>query len=276
MQKFSYHTHSTFSDGQNTASEMIEHAAAIGLDEFGISDHLIVHKNIEQLRFCGAAKKIFHSSFDNELVDLCNKHADEIRKASKKYGIKTRVGYEADYFTYNGWIEEFDDFLKKIDYDYLISGNHYFMSSNGEDIFDIWCFQKYKDIAPEDTTVYLKRHFQTLSKAVASKRFWFLAHPDYAQTVYGYNESDYQTEFYNTVQALLSTKTGCEISTKGLRKFGHFYPSKNILSQLIEKNIPIIVSDDAHEANQICSFFDDAENELAQLGCKNRLIFAEK
>lgn len=254
---------------------MIEHAAALGLDEIGISDHLIVHKNINQLLSYKETNNSFHFSFD-ETVDMCNKHADEIRKASKKYGIKARVGYEADYFTYNGWAEEFDDFLKKIDYDYLVSGNHYFMSPDGEDIFDIWCFDKYPNKAKEDITAYLNRHFQTLSRAVASGKFLFLAHLDYAQAVASYNEEDYKTEIYNTVQALLSTKTGCEISTKGLRKFGHFYPSKNILSQLIEKNIPIIVSDDAHTTDQLCSFFDEAEQELARLGCKNRLFFPEK
>lgn len=275
MQKFTYHTHSTFSDGKNTVDEMVERAASIGVEEIGISDHLIVHKNIKQLPSYNEVKNSVHTSF-NEVVDLCNKHAEEIRKASKKFGIKTRVGYETDYFTYNGWHEEFDDFLKKIDYDYLISGNHYFMSENGEDIFDIWCFNKYRDYAPEDVTVYLNRHFQTLSATVASGRFWFLAHMDYAQAVTGYCENEYLTAILNIVQALFDAKIGCEISTKGIRKFNHFYPSKNILRALIQNNIPMIISDDAHNADQICSYFIDAENELKDLGCKNRLFFAQK
>ena len=254
---------------------MIAHAAAIGLEEIGISDHLIVHKNAKQMPAYEEVKTILHTSF-NELTDMCNKHAEDIRNVSKKYAINARVGYEADYFTYDGWDEEFADFLKKIDYDYLISGNHYFMSDDGEDIFDIWLFNKYKNLAPENITVYLNRHFQTLSRAILSKRFWFLAHPDYVQVVNGYKEDDYKAEILNVVQALFSTKTGCEISTKGIRKFGHFYPSKNILSQLIEKNIPIIVSDDAHAPDQICSYFDQAEKELAAFNCKERLFFAKK
>ena len=84
-QNFSYHTHTTFSDGVNTVSEMVEHAAKIGLEEIGISDHLIVHKNMKQFHFYNESNNSYHSSFD-EAVDLCNKHADEIRRASKKYG----------------------------------------------------------------------------------------------------------------------------------------------------------------------------------------------
>ena len=254
---------------------MIEQAAKIGLEEIGISDHLIVHKNIKQSHFYKESNNSYHSSFD-ETVDLCNKHADEIRRSSKKYGIKTRVGYETDYFIYNGWREELDDFLKKIDYDYLISGNHYFMSRSGEEIFDIWRFNEYKHLAPESVTVYLKRHFQTLSKAISSRLFWFLAHMDYAQVVSDYNESDYKEEFLNVVQAVSEAKIGCEFSTKGLRKFNYFYPSKNILSQLIEKNIPIIISDDAHATDQIGSFFKEAEEELKNFHCNNRLFFTQK
>lgn len=270
MQKATYHTHTTFSDGKNTVYEMVERAATLGLEEIGISDHLIVHKNVKQLPSYEESKNSVHTSF-NEIVDLCNKHAEEIRHAAKKFGIKTRVGYEADYFTYNGWREEFEDFLSKIDFDYLISGNHYFMSENGEEIFDIWCFDRYREYAPENITVYLNRHFQTLKEAVASKRFSFLAHLDYVQAVCEYNESDHKEVILNIVQALFDSKTGCEISTKGLRKFGHFYPSKNILTHLLEKNIPMIISDDAHTADQICSNFFDAEQELKTFNCQNRL-----
>lgn len=48
MQKFSYHNHTNFSDGKCSLEDMVAQAKAIGFCEMGISDHLIVHKNIEQ------------------------------------------------------------------------------------------------------------------------------------------------------------------------------------------------------------------------------------
>ena len=39
----SYHNHTDFSDGKATVSEMAAAAEQAGLEEFGISDHLIIH-----------------------------------------------------------------------------------------------------------------------------------------------------------------------------------------------------------------------------------------
>ena len=50
MQNFSYHTHTVFSDGHNTIEEMLDRAEELGWREIGISDHLIVHKNITRSR----------------------------------------------------------------------------------------------------------------------------------------------------------------------------------------------------------------------------------
>ena len=48
MQKFSYHTHTNFSDGSNSLEQMLEKAVSLGWSEIGISDHLIIHKDMKQ------------------------------------------------------------------------------------------------------------------------------------------------------------------------------------------------------------------------------------
>lgn len=47
MQNFSYHTHTNISDGKNTIEEMVAKAVDLGWKEIGISNHLIVHKDIK-------------------------------------------------------------------------------------------------------------------------------------------------------------------------------------------------------------------------------------
>ncbi|MBP5615558.1 MAG: PHP domain-containing protein [Alphaproteobacteria bacterium] len=276
MQKFGLHTHTTFSDGRNTVEEMLRQAVLLGFDQIGISDHLMVHKNIKQtpswdeIENCGGCAS-FHDA-----VDKCNKHAEDIRKTGKMLGISTFVGYEVDYFTYSGWEDEFRDFLKKIDYDYLISGNHFLTSQNGEDIFDIWRFDKTGIFAPEPVDVYLKRHFQTIEESVRSELFLFLAHLDYAQKAKSYVESEHGKALTSIISALKETKTGCEISTKGIRKFGHYYPSERILRELIASDVALIISDDAHATNELGFYFAETEEELTRLKCKNRLNIFKK
>ncbi|MBO4284829.1 MAG: histidinol-phosphatase HisJ family protein [Alphaproteobacteria bacterium] len=268
-QNFSYHTHTLFSDGKNTIDEMLEQAVKIGFKQIGISDHLIVHKNLTKMpSYCETTV-----GFDDFKTarEACARHAEQIRKAAKKYPLKVYVGYEVDYFTYNGWEDEFRDLAKKIDYDYFISGNHFFMSENGEDIFDIWRYDDHPNTAPEEISVYLRRHFQTMRQAVQSKMFFFLAHLDYAQKIKDYRQNDYVKEINDVLKMLCKTKTGCEISTKGLRRYGHFFPSKDIIKALIKQNIPLVISDDAHHIDELGSFFDKAEETLAALGASCRL-----
>ena len=74
IQNFGYHTHTYFSDGANTVDEMIEQACHLGFREIGISDHLIVHKNIKQSPSYQETVKTSHSCFD-EMIDVCNIHA---------------------------------------------------------------------------------------------------------------------------------------------------------------------------------------------------------
>ena len=47
-QNSTFHTHTIFSDGENTVEEMIFCAKNLGFETIGISDHLTVHKNIKQ------------------------------------------------------------------------------------------------------------------------------------------------------------------------------------------------------------------------------------
>ena len=48
MQKYTYHCHTTFSDGKSSIKEMLDQAVRLGFTEIGISDHLAVHKNFMQ------------------------------------------------------------------------------------------------------------------------------------------------------------------------------------------------------------------------------------
>lgn len=268
-QKFSYHTHTLFSDGKNTIDEMLEQAVKIGFEQIGISDLLIVHKNLTKMpSYCETT--VGFEDFETAR-QACLRHAEQIRKAAKKYPLKVYVGYEVDYFTYNGWEDEFRDLAKNIDYDYFISGNHFFMSKSGEDIFDIWRYDDHPNTAPEEISVYLRRHFQTMQQAIQSKMFFFLAHLDYAQKIKDYRQNDYADEINDVIEALSETKTGCEISTKGLRRYGHFFPSDDIIKALIKQHTPLIISDDAHHIDELGSFFSKAEETLIKFGALHRL-----
>ena len=102
MQKFSYHTHTTFSDGRSSAKEMIERAVSLGWKEIGISDHFIVHKNMRNSASWPRWKKQLNM-FNNDFYETYEKfarHIEEIRILCEQYPIKIKIGAEVDFFTY--------------------------------------------------------------------------------------------------------------------------------------------------------------------------------
>lgn len=274
MQKFSYHTHTDFSDGHNTPEEMLQQAADLGWEEIGISDHLIVHKNIRQSfswpRWERTDKiEIFHADFSEAADGFC-RHADHLRKLARRYNLKVRVGAEVDFFDYDGWAEEFAAFRHRVGLDYCISGNHFLPLNNGKQILDA------KDSAMLDQNALqaaLRLHFATVTAAACSGMFAFIAHLDYLRKIPQWAEQAFAAEKTAVTAALAKSAVGTELSSKGIRKQGYFYPEENWLKQIIEADIPLVISDDAHRIEELGFEFDKAEALLQQLGCHKRWRF---
>lgn len=276
IQDFTYHCHTNFSDGKNSLEEMVAQAQNLGFSHIGISDHLIVHKNIEQspswqMMVSRSDAHIYKRDFKSALPAF-QKHCDEIHEFSRRKNFKIYAGFEIDFFTYDGWLEELKDFLSQIDYDYVISGNHFLFNEDCETIYNI--HKTVKDfLAKDEITDLVSSHFKIIEKSVQSQLFKFVAHLDYVRKIkdcYAENEN-FTAEKLSILNALKNNKTGTEISTKGLRKIGDFYPDEWLLQKIKEHNIPVVISDDAHRTDEIGYDFDKAENRLKELGISQRI-----
>lgn len=267
--------HTNFSDGQCTLEAMVERAKQIGFTELGVSDHLIVHKNMRQSpswKYLEQknASYIYNSDFKS-ILDAYRRHCDDIHRLARRENIKLYVGFEVDYFPYNGWEDELKWFLAQIDYDYLHSGNHFFCSDDGEQIINMTYFN---DFVPDLNLQkkYILNHFATLKQAVATGMFNFLAHIDYLRRFCdrSYQVNLFSDEIADVLAALKNTDTALEISTKGLRKAGDYYPCGEILQKAAELNIAFVISDDAHKLDELGDDFAMAEAELKKYGITNR------
>lgn len=277
VQNFSYHSHTNFSDGNNTLEEMVAQAKKLGFCELGISDHLCVHKNIRQSKSWPLWEQrgnshIFKRDFKEILPDF-QKHCEHIRKVSAQSGLKLYVGFEVDFFTYSGWFAELQDFLKQLDYDYIITGNHMLFDEKCEsliDLYDMPVFFKDEVLQKE----LLQQHFETIEKAVKSGVFKFLAHLDYARRLGDICSAEkFMPQKLKILDALQCQNIGMEISTKGLRKINDFYPSTEILTEAAKRSIPFVISDDAHAVAELGDRFDLAEAALANHNIQHRIKF---
>ena len=274
-QTFSYHSHTTFSDGRNSIREMIRRAKEIGFTELGISDHLIVHKNMFQCECwkymqSDRASHVYNNNF-KDILPAFQRHCEEIRKIAKEENFKVLVGYEVDFFPYDGWLEELKEFVSNLDVDYLHSGNHFFCDDKYENIINMTFI---KNFVTDKTLLneYIIRHFDTLRQCVESKMFDFLAHIDYVRRYCGevYQPNLYWDEKNAVLNALEQNNVALEISTKGLRRINDFYPDALLLDAVSERNIAMLINDDAHYTSELGADFDKAEQALKDHGITKR------
>ncbi len=278
VQNYSYHNHTDFSDGIDSLIAMVKRAKEIGFAELGISDHLIVHKNMYQSPSWAdmqqkSAAYIYNADFKS-ILDKYRYHCDEIRRLSRSENFKLYIGFEVDYFTYDGWEEEFKWFVSQLDYDYLQSGNHFFCNESCEKIINMANFL----LLCQDNQLqykYIAQHFSILKKAVESRMFKFLAHFDYLKRFCGnaYRFDLFKNDIAVVLDGLQQTQTALEVSTKGLRKAGELYPGAEILQETAKRDIAVIINDDAHCAAELGMSFDKAEAELVKYGITKRLKF---
>ncbi len=279
VQKFTYHSHTDFSDGKCTATEMVRQAKQLGFTQIGITDHLIVHKNMRQSPSCAINKymaqeaHIYNYSFA-AIKERFQRHCEELRRVAKVENFKIFVGFEVDFFTYDGWLEEFDEFMRALDYDYLITGNHFLFDESGEVVYNltdlpelstdpVWCDE------------LLKRHFVTIKQAVESRRFKFLAHLDYARKLGEKmcGATAYRAEKTAILDTLAANDVGMEVSTKGLRRIDDFFPADWVIEAAARKNVALVISDDAHKTEEIGADFALAEQVLEKHQAPRRLKF---
>lgn len=279
IQNYTYHCHTNFSDGYDELAAMVHRAKEIGFAEIGISDHLIVHKNMRQ-GLCwpfmekNRAAYVYNSDFKS-ILDKYRRHCDDLRRMSRQENFRILVGFEVDYFPYNGWEEEFRWFISQLDADYLHTGNHFFCSEDCEQIINMTYFSQVCTDASLHKE-YFAHHFRVLEQAVNSRLFKFLAHMDYMRRYTDgaeYGEGMFWEEKEAVLQALQKTNTALEISTKGLRRIGDFYPDSVIMRRAGRLGIAAVISDDAHSTAELGEDFDKAEAVIKKAGITKRLKF---
>ncbi|MBR3245222.1 MAG: histidinol-phosphatase HisJ family protein [Parasporobacterium sp.] len=85
MKLTNFHTHTNFSDGENTAEEMVQEAIRLGFTDYGITDHSFASCDLE----CG----MLYTAYDS--------YKKEVRRLKEAYKDKIRIycGIEQDYYS---------------------------------------------------------------------------------------------------------------------------------------------------------------------------------
>ncbi|MDQ0257683.1 histidinol-phosphatase (PHP family) [Evansella vedderi] len=230
-----------------------------GIEEFGISEHAYhFYQTKDILRNPWVDERRYYDM--NDYVSLFHQAWE------KGYNLKMSI--EMDYTP--GKHKEMEKFIQSYDFDYVIGSVHW-VGDFGIDLAEYrkeWEIRDVKD-------VYEKYYDQIVTLA-ESNLFHIVGHLDLVK-IFGYipKDKDFLLEQYErATDALAKSKTCVEISTAGLRKpIGEMYPDPELLQMCFNKNIPIVLSSDAHEPEHVGYEYDRAVDFAKSIGYSSIATF---
>lgn len=261
--KSNYHSHSTFCDGRFSIREMAEAAVKKNFTHFGFSGHSMFP---------------FAGDWHIPLKDF-KSYVEEVRVVKNEFKdkIKFFLGFEADYI--QGIC--FPDFscYSEFSPDYLIGSVHYIPGENGFIV---------ADDSPDEFAQRLNKYFKGNVKSAVCEYFYnerqmlskcsfsILGHPDLIKKqnaryeIFSENESWYKKELKAFAREIARSGVCVEINTGGIARSNlkEPYPSLYFLELLKEKNVPVTINSDAHDADKIDYWFAEAESFAIKAGYK--------
>ena len=243
---FDLHMHTTWSDGKNTAEEMVQEAIRLGLETVGISDHSSGDP-------CGMT------------LEQSVEYRAEMARLKEKYAGKIRVlcGLERDYFT--------DDFA---DYDYTIGSVHWLRMPDGHRISIDWTPEKLREGAEKyfsgDMYALAEAYYAAEARVVEVTKCDIIGHFDLVtkfievDPAFDTKDPRYIKAWQQAADALLKTGKPFEVNTGAMSRGYRTspYPAPPIRDAIKRGGGRLILSSDSHAPQTLLYGFDRCEDML--------------
>ena len=278
--KINLHTHSTFSDGKNTAEEHVRAAIRKGFSVLGFSEHCLHPLDPN-----------FYSKVDSNwhmLPTNMDKYVSTITALKRQYAgrITILLGFEADYFSSPsiGLAKPDKNAYSKYSPDFIIGSVHFintdwgfFTVDNKEDEVEKALRSFYsKSNGTIDGKAVVCDYFEAERQMIKKGKFEIIGHPDLILLRNGalnfFNESEtwYKDEIRLTAKAAAKAGVIAEINTGAIARglMNDIYPSEQFLEYLFNNKVPVCINSDAHKSEFLDASFDYASEKARRAGYK--------
>lgn len=251
MQKSNFHTHTVYSDGDDTVREMIETAINKGFNAIGFSDHSFAKSELD---YCMKAEEQ-------------RKNYDEIQKLSEEYREKIAVyaGVELD-----GESErpEYLDF----EYDFIISSVHEIVRHGVSMPIDASAELQIKlvnELFSSDWEEFAKVYYHALVNHVNRNKTDIVGHFDLITKYSLMNENERYIKYaIEAVHEISKTCRTFELNTGAMARGYRTspYPAGFIIDEIKSCGGRMIITSDCHCREKLDCWFDEAEKLLSTHG----------
>lgn len=230
MQKYltaNYHAHTTrCQHAVGTERQYIEAAIAMGIREFGFSDHVpcpFADGYVSPIRMT---------------MEQAPEYVRTIRSLAREYqrDIRIYVGFEAEYIP--EFYREQKKLFQSLNADYVILGQHFFGREDKS---------PGTSAATEDES-RIRAYVDLIIEGMHTGTYCYLAHPDIIN--YQGLDSVYEWEMTRLCRAMKEMGVPLEINLQGIRANRH-YPSERFFQIAGEVGNQVILGIDAHCVEQM-------------------------
>ena len=259
-QRVDLHNHTSLCNHANgTTEKYVQRAIELGIDVFGFSDHAPMP--FDPKYRMDISQKDF---YENDIKFLKTKYKNEI---------EILLAYEVDFMQDKNLM--LDEILNA-NVDYLIGSVHFIQEKNK----NLWGFDnpefigKYKEKNIDDIWI---DYFEAIKQMAKSNLFDVVGHLDLIKVFNYLPKKDVRLLAKDALMQIKKSNMVLEINVAGLRKpIKQTYPSKDLLEEAFEMNIPITFSSDAHEIEQIGFKYDEATILAREIGYSKCVKFQNR
>lgn len=261
MTNTNYHTHCTYCDGKDPLAAFVTEAEHLHFNQLGFSSHAPVP---------------FENDFgikDDQIPSYC-KEIDQLQSHTTVTLLKA---LECDFIP--GMSTPFETFKQQHHLDYIIGGVHlvrpknsdqlWFIDGSKRQIYDDGLFHLFDGNIKLAVTAFWEQTFEMLE----TQHLDIIAHLDKIKMhnqhrFFQEDENWYKTLVDKAIQLVYQHNVVMEINTRGLykKRCDAFYPSTEILMKARKLDIPVVISTDAHKAEELGLYADEAMVELQKCG----------
>ena len=236
--------------------------------------HVIAHgdrpmtvENI--LKYCEVAKErgvrqMGITEHDRYLDEIDLAAFQEARELSRD--VDLRLGIEIDFVP--GAEVRMDHDATALPYDYIIGSVHRVDNEEIDRATDQGIYDRY------ETYDLYAAYYANVRKAALSGRFEVLGHPDLIKIFRHFPDRDITPILEETADAIAESGVVVDVNAAGLRKpIGEIYPSANFLKMFHRREVPIVLSSDAHAPDEVAMGYDTSLALVHDIGYREIATF---